>query len=71
MSPGAEVTRLGATDLGAEVPSRVQKKILRGWYLGARTHGAELGATDLGAELEPLARATRQSRRCAPAAHCF
>ena len=56
MSSGAEVTRLGATDLGAEVPSRVQKKILRGWYLGARTHGAELGATDLGAELEPLAR---------------
>ena len=51
---GSEVTRLDATDLGAEVPSRAQKKILCGWYLGARTHGAELGATDLGTELEPL-----------------
>ena len=30
MSPGAEVTRLGATYLGAEVPGRAQKKILRG-----------------------------------------
>ena len=36
MSPGAEVTRLSATDLGAEVPGRAQQKIIRG-----------RGATDL------------------------
>ena len=28
MSPGAEITRLGATDLGSEVPGRVQQRIL-------------------------------------------
>ena len=56
MSPGTEVTRFDATDLGIEVPGRAQKKILRDWYLGARTYGAELGTTDLGAELEPLTR---------------
>ena len=51
MSSGAEVTRLGATDLGAEVTGRAQKKILRGRYLGAIIHGADLGATDSGADL--------------------
>ena len=30
MSPGAEVTRLGATDLGAEVPSHELQGILGG-----------------------------------------
>ena len=60
MSSGAEVTRLGATDLGTEVTGRAQKKILRGWYIGARKHGAELGATDLGAELQPLAWCVRR-----------
>ena len=44
INPGAEVTRLGATDLGVEVPDRAQKKILRVWYLGARIYGAELDA---------------------------
>jgi len=31
MSPGVEITRLGATDLDVEVPSRAQKEILRIW----------------------------------------
>ena len=43
MSSGAEVTRLGVTDLGAEVTGRAQKKILRGRYLGAMDSGADLG----------------------------
>ena len=43
MSSGVEVTRLGATDLGAEVTSHAQKKILRGRYLDAIIHGADLG----------------------------
>ena len=60
---GAEVTRLGATDLGAKVTGRAQKKILRGRYLGARTHGAEFDATDLGVELE-RALTARATRRC-------
>jgi len=30
MSPGAEVTRLGATDLGSEVPGCAQQSILGG-----------------------------------------
>jgi len=51
MSSGAEVTRLGATDLGTELTGRAQKKILRGRYLGAIIHGADLGATDSGADL--------------------
>ena len=51
MSSGAEVTRLGATDFGAEVTSHAQKKILRGRYLGAIIHGADLDATDSGADL--------------------
>jgi len=50
MSSGAEVTRLGATDLGAEVTGRAQKKILRGRDLGAIIHG-DLGAMDSGADL--------------------
>ena len=59
MSHGAEVTCLGATNLGVEVPGRAQKKILRGRYLGARTHGAELGAIDLGAEVPASKRAAK------------
>jgi len=50
MSPGAEVTCLGATDLGAEVPDRAQNKILRVRYLGAIIYGADLSATNSGAE---------------------
>ena len=46
MSHDAEVTRLGAIDLGAEVPSHTQKKILRGRYLGAVIHGAEVAHAD-------------------------
>jgi len=64
MSPSAEITRLGATDLDAEVPGHAQK-ILRSRYLGARTRGAELGGTDLGAERATgalTARATRRTR---------
>ena len=30
MSPDAEVTRLGATDLGSEMPGRAQQRILGG-----------------------------------------
>ena len=33
MSPGAEVTRLGATDLGAEVPGQAQQAILGGVHV--------------------------------------
>ena len=33
MSPGAEVTRLGATDLGSEVPGRAQQGILGGVHM--------------------------------------
>ena len=53
MSPGAEVTCLGATDLGAEVPDRAQNKILRVRYLGAKICGTEtyyLGARTHGAD---------------------
>ena len=56
MSPGVEVTRLGATDLDAEVPGHAQKKILRGRYLGTVIHGAEVGATYLGADRRPRTR---------------
>ena len=51
MSPNAEVTRLDATDLSVEVPSHAQKKIIRGRYLGAIIHCAEISATYLGADL--------------------
>jgi len=45
MSPGAEVTRLGATDLGAKVPGRALQGILGGVDV------SELGAADLGTDL--------------------
>jgi len=47
----AEVTRLGATDRGAEVLA-VQRGFQRGRELGATDLGAELGAMDLGAEAD-------------------
>ena len=47
MSPNAEVTRLDATDLDAEVSNRTQEKILRDWYLDVRIHDVELDVTDL------------------------
>jgi len=48
---GAEVIRLGATDLDAEVPDRNPRWRWRGRYLGAIIHDAEIGATDLSADL--------------------
>ena len=56
MSPGAEVTCLDATDLGTEMPGLAQKKILRGRYLGAVIHGAEVAHADAGSLAAALPR---------------
>jgi len=72
MSPGAEITRLGATDLGVEVPSRAQKKILRGWYLDAIIHGVEVDAKICGADLaHTIARPVLQCCAAFSPAQCF
>ena len=72
MSPGVEITRLGATDLDVEVPSRAQKEILRGQYLGAIIHGAEVGAKICGADLaHTIARLMLQCCAAFSPAQCF
>ena len=53
---GSEVTRLGATDLGSEVPGRAQQGILGGVDVvgTAIIHGAEVGATDPDATFDAI-----------------
>ena len=55
MGPGADITRLGATYLGAEVPGRALQGILDGVDV------SELGATDLGTDLFGCGRHSREA----------
>ena len=72
MSHDTEVTRLSAIDLGVEIPSHAQKKTLRGRYLDAIIHGADLDATYLAptSDILATARALLQCSLLFPA-QCF